>query len=57
MSIGTKPQHHSLRSVPGGRWLFVTLPPVGDSDGAEVEMVAADGRDGPEEGAQEGAQE
>ena len=55
MSIGTKPQCHSLRSVPSGRWLFVTLPPVGDSDGAEVEMVAADGRDGPEEGAQEGA--
>ena len=55
--IGMKPQHHSLRSVPGGRWLFVTLPLVGDSDGAEIETVEADGRDGPEEGAWEGAQE
>lgn len=35
----------------------MTLPPVGNSDGAEVEMVVADGRDGPEEGAWEGAQE
>ena len=45
MSIGTKPQHHSLRSVPGGKQLFVKLPPACDSDGAEVEMVTADGLD------------
>ena len=57
MSVGTKPWHHSLRSVPSGRWLFVTLPLVGNSDRAEVETVAADGRDGPEEGAWEGAWE
>ena len=50
-----KPWCHSLRSVPSGRWLFVTLQPVCNSDGAEVETVAADGRDGPEEGAWEGA--
>ena len=48
-----KLKHHSLRSVPSQRYLFVTLLPVCDSDGAEVEMVAAAGRDGPDEGAWE----
>ena len=58
MNVGMKPQRHSLRSVPGGRRLFVALPPVCDSDGAEVETVAAAGRDGPDKGAWEkGARE
>ena len=39
MNVGMKPRCHSLRSVPSGRWLFVTLPPICNSDGAKVEMV------------------
>ena len=53
MNVGMKPRHHSLRSVPGGRWLFVMLPPACDSDGAKVETVAAAGRDGLDKGSWE----
>ena len=58
MNVEMKSQCHSLRSVPGGRQLFVMLPPVCNSDGTEVEIVAAAGRDGPDKGVWEnGAQE
>ena len=53
MNVDMKPQCHSLRSVPGGRRLFVMLPPACNSDGAEVEMVAAAGRGGLDKGSWE----
>ena len=44
--VGIKHQHHVLRSVPGGRELFLMLPLVCGSVGAKIVVVVAaiDGR-------------